>query len=178
MFEFSHLNGSTSALKRREREGIRKEKDDGRRERGGEGGEKEREREKGDREVTPWLYYKPKPKPNVQFGIGSKQKPKPNVQFGIGSKQDMASCTAHDTHLCHVNQNTYFSDFFDFGSPLPNERPTLRRLDHQPKRNRGKGVRRFRLTLLLFRRCHVLWRGGCEYVLCESVKGGLCVLTD
>ena len=46
MFEFSHLNGSTSALKRREREGIRKEKDDGRRERGGEGGEKERERER------------------------------------------------------------------------------------------------------------------------------------
>lgn len=69
MFEFSHLNGSTSALKGREREGIRKEKDDGGRER--EGGEKEREgrgrereREKGDREVTPWLYYKPKPKPN------------------------------------------------------------------------------------------------------------------
>lgn len=44
MFEFSHLNGSTSALKGREREGIRKEKDDGGREREGEGGEKERER--------------------------------------------------------------------------------------------------------------------------------------
>lgn len=158
MFEFSHLNGSTSALKGREREGIRKEKDDGGREREGErwGREvRERKRERERRETGKLL-----------LGCTTNPNLKPNVQFGIGSRQDMASCTAHDMHHYHVNQNTYFSDFFDFGSPLPNERPTLRRLDHQPKRNRGKGVRRFRLTLLLFRRCHVLWRGGCEYVLC------------